>query len=378
MEGLFERVGELAELEGKLAAAAAGDGSLVTVEGPAGIGKSRLLAEFRRTARNTATVLSARGSELERDFAFGVVRQLFEAELATPQARTRLLRDAAAPAAAVFGDLDQAVGDASFATLHGLYWLVLNLAEDTPVVLSVDDLQWCDRPSLRFLEYLARRLEGQPVLLVAGTRDGEPGVDPLLLGALRHDPSVTTLRPGPLTGDALSRIIADELGTPPDAVFLQTCLDATGGSPLLLTQLLPALRSEAVTPDAGHADRVRQIGPRAVSRTVLLRLSRLDATATVAAEAVALLNDGADLTAVARLADVPEPAAAEAVRELAAAEILAHGLPLAFVHPLVRDAIYHVIAPAERGRRHARAAELLRDLGASHERVAAQLLLSPP
>ena len=378
VEGLFERARELAELEGKLAAATAGDGSLVLVEGPAGIGKSRLLAEFRRRARGAATVLSARGSDLERDFAFGVVRQLFEAELADPQLRGRLLCGAAGPAAAAFGDLALDAEGAGFATLHGLYWLVLNLAEDATVVISVDDLQWCDRPSLRFLEYLARRLEGQPVLLVAGVRDGEPGVDPLLLDALRHDPSVATIRPGPLTADALGRIIADELGTPPDEVFLQTCLDATGGSPLLLTQLLPALRSEAVTPDAGNADRVRQIGPRAVSRTVLLRLRRLDAAATAVAEAVALLNDGADLAAVARLAGVSEAEAAEAARALAGAEILGDELPLAFVHPLVRDAVYHVLAPADRARQHARAAEILRDLGAPDERVAAQLLLAPP
>jgi len=95
VEGLFERARELAELEDALAAATDGDGSLVLVEGPAGIGKSRLLAEFRRRARGQVTVLSARGSELEQDFAFGVVRQLLEAETVSPDRRERLLRGAA-------------------------------------------------------------------------------------------------------------------------------------------------------------------------------------------------------------------------------------------------------------------------------------------
>ena len=131
MEGLFERARELAELEAALTAAANGEGSLVLVEGPAGIGKSRLLAEFRRRARGRVTVLSARGSELEQDFAFGVVRQLLEAETVTPERRDQLLRGAAAAAVAVFGDPDDGdTGGDSFATLHGLYWLVLNLAEE--------------------------------------------------------------------------------------------------------------------------------------------------------------------------------------------------------------------------------------------------------
>src|SRR2546425_1081248 len=52
------------------------------------------------------------------------------------------------------------------AVLHGLFWLVSNLAERDPLVLVVDDAQWADRPSLRFLAYLARRLSGLALLLV--------------------------------------------------------------------------------------------------------------------------------------------------------------------------------------------------------------------
>ena len=60
-------------------------------------------------------------------------------------------------------------GDAegSFAVLHGLYWATLNLAEEQPVMIAIDDLQWSDRPSLRFIAYLTTRLEGAPVLVAA-------------------------------------------------------------------------------------------------------------------------------------------------------------------------------------------------------------------
>src|SRR6186997_103652 len=121
VDELFERGPELDELAARIERAAAGQGGLVVVEGPAGIGKSRLLAAARGRAEGSLRVLAARGSELEGEFAFGVVRQLFEAELATPERRQALLTGAAAPAAAVFGEPDAGTGGgASFASLHGL------------------------------------------------------------------------------------------------------------------------------------------------------------------------------------------------------------------------------------------------------------------
>ncbi|MCP5978921.1 hypothetical protein NL364_30975, partial [Klebsiella pneumoniae] len=70
-----------------------------------------------------------------------------------------------APAAAPAADL-------GFGVLHGLFWLVANLAERSPVVICVDDVQWADAPSLRFLDYLALRLEGLPVLGALAARAG--------------------------------------------------------------------------------------------------------------------------------------------------------------------------------------------------------------
>src|SRR4029079_3623835 len=104
-----------------------------------------------------------------REFPFGVVRQLFEGLLLDPASAERAFAGAGAPARAVFEGLAEPGGGGSdFAALHGLYWVVLNLAAERPLVLAVDDLHWADRPSLRYLAYLERGLGGQPVLL-AGT-----------------------------------------------------------------------------------------------------------------------------------------------------------------------------------------------------------------
>src|SRR3712207_6237579 len=97
------------------------------------------------------------------------------------------LAGAAAAAGSVFEGFEMpedAPRDASFAALHGLYWLVVNAAAEKPLLLALDDLHWVDRPSLRFVAYLARRLEGAPVLVATTLRSAEPGTDPALLGEI--------------------------------------------------------------------------------------------------------------------------------------------------------------------------------------------------
>ena len=376
---LLERDRELDSLRGVLQEAAGGGGRLALVEGPAGIGKSRLLAELRTAAQeDDVRVLTARGSELEREFPFGVVRQLFEPPLTDGEARERWLAGAAAPARAIFEAADsQANGmatDATFAALHGLYWLTANVAADGPVLLSVDDLHWCDRPSLRFLAYLTRRLEDMPALVGATLRSTDPGTDPALIAEIGQDPVTRAVRPGPLSAAGVTKLVRARLGEDADERFCAACARVTGGNPLLLRQLLSSLEADGVKPDAAHVDVVADIGPRAVSRTVLLRLARLDDAAVSVARAVAVLGESADLPAVAALADLPEQRVADASGALARAEILGPGSPLGFVHPLVREAIYHELSAGQRELMHARAATVLRDAGAQPDQVASHLL----
>ena len=159
---LREREREVAESMAAIAEARDGHGQMLVLQAPAGLGKTSLLAAASRSARESdMRVLAARGSELEFSFPFGVVRQLFEAVLygAPDDVRSRLLSGAAELAATMFDasaaldELDAA--DATYARLHGLYWLTNNIARERPLLICCDDAHWADDPSLKFLSFSA-------------------------------------------------------------------------------------------------------------------------------------------------------------------------------------------------------------------------------
>jgi DNA-binding CsgD family transcriptional regulator/tetratricopeptide (TPR) repeat protein len=376
---LLERDGEVRLIDDLLGHGGGGVPLVIVFEGPAGIGKSRLLAETRaRAEARGARVLTARASALEQEFSFGVVRQLVEPFLSDRVRRNRWFAGPAAAAARVFEPPDEETAqDVSFGTLHGLFWLVSNAAAESRVVLAIDDLQWCDRASLRFLAFLVGRLEGVDAVVATAVRTGDPNIDPLLHEEITQDPAARLIQPRSLSERAVGELVTRELGPGAEPRFSLACYEATGGNPLLLGELLKTLRSERIAADADHVDVIRDLGPRAVSRSVLVRLARLSADAVVVARAIAVLGDGATDAEVAALADLPESRVADAVGSLTRAEILRDEGRLGYVHPLVREAVYRELKPSMREQWHARAAELLHDRGASAEVVAAHLSRAP-
>jgi DNA-binding CsgD family transcriptional regulator len=377
-ETLLEREGELAALGSQLEAARAGVGSLTIVEGPAGIGKTRLLEAICSDARAQGMqALAARGAELEAEYAFGVVRQLFEFVLRASAAgqRDALLEGAAGLARpALLAELPRPGADPVFATLHGLFWLCVNLAERAPVAVLVDDAQWADAPSLRFLNYLARRLDGLAIGVVLGLRAGEPRASGELVSTLADDPSASVLRPAALSESAVAKLVAVELRESPEPEFCRACHAVTGGNPFLLRELLHAMRYEGTAPTAEASARVADFVPRGVARSVLVRISRISDSAGALARALAILGDDCELRIAARLAELDEPAGACAADLLRAAEILRPSRELKFVHPIIRSAIYTDVPHAQRSLLHAKAARVLDEARASSGRVAAQLL----
>jgi DNA-binding CsgD family transcriptional regulator len=380
---LLEREAELAAIAARLEAAAAGGGGLVVVEGAAGIGKTSLLGAAAELAgQRGMRVLCARAAPLEQAYGFGVARQLFEPVRASsdPAQWERLTADAAGLAMRA---LDPAGGDAApgddtiYATLHGLFWLAANLAAERPLVVSVDDAHWADPPSLRWLGYLARRLDGLPVLALVAVRSGEPASDPALLDHLLAEPRELSLRPEPLGPDATAALVRERIG---DAApeFCAACHDATGGNPFLVTALVASVRAEGLGADARAAEGIERFGPDAVGRAVARQLERLPAGACELARALAVLGADAAPRDVAVLAGLEPRDAAPVSDALRSAGLLAAGPRLEFAHPILRTAVAAGLGPAERALWHGRAAALLLAADADPERVAVQLLEAEP
>jgi DNA-binding CsgD family transcriptional regulator len=376
---LVERELELETVERLLAGARAGSGGGLVFEGPAGIGKSSLLAATRTAAGAELRVLSARGGELERELPFGIVRQLLEPVVVAYDAEEReaLLAGAAALAKPVFAVDPEAGAEPSFSSLHGLYWLTINLADVQPLLVAVDDTHLADVASLRWLVYLARRLAGVPLALVLATRAAEPGPVQELLDELLVIPEVEVLQPGGLSEQAIAMLAAHLLSAEPDRSFVAACRRATGGNPFLLLELFGELKRRGIAPSPENAGLTSQLSSQGVGRAVRARLRRLPKECASLARAIAVLGDPAEPTHAAQLAGLDDEAASGAAEALADAVIFEPGR-LAFVHPLVRSSVYSELSAQERARAHQRAARLLTSAEETPDRIAAHLLATHP
>ncbi len=345
------------------------------IEADAGVGKTSLLAEARARAEAAAmAVLRGRGSQLESDYAMGVVRQCFEPELRA-RGDARSLTGLANVAAAVILDLPDAVQPAPEAVLRGLYALTAQLSGDRPLLLAIDDAHWADEASLRFAAYLALRVESLPVALVVGTRPAENAGVAAVLDALRRDPRTDVLEPAPFDVGGVERFLrAAQRGVEPE--FAAACHVATGGNPFLLGELVRALRADRVGFTAADAGRVAEVTPPTVARSVRATLDRLGTRCEALARSVAVLGDDVDVDLAAALADVPTMEATFAAGELTRAGLLADATPLRFSHPLLAAGARATLTVPEQLAAHRRAAEILRERGAGPERVSLQLMHS--
>ncbi len=375
--GLLERDEELATIERLLDATEGSSGGVIVIEGEAGAGKTSLLgAAAEMAAHREMLVLRARGGEYERDFPYGVVRQLFEPVLRDRDRRAELLSGSAALAGPVFEPgADAAEGGA---IEHGLYWLTADLAATAPLLLVVDDAQWADLASLQALAYIARRLDGSPAAMAVGVRSGEPGFHEQLLDELRREAPERMVEPSPLSTRAAAALVAGETGADSTESFAQACCDATAGNPFLLAELARALRGAELEPSEESVECLTQAAAVGVSHSIRTRLARLGEPAIDVARAVAVLEPNGAPRLVAALAGISSDAVAEAGERLIAANLLADARPLAFVHPLVREAVLSEVSAPRRAALHARAARLFHEDGLEADAVASHLLLAEP
>ena len=380
--GLLERDAELTLVDRAFERIRAGVGLVLVVEGPAGIGKSELMAAVDgRTGARGLEALRARGSEFEAEIGFGVARQLFEPMVRTASAeeRCRLLDGVARVGARALG-LEEGEPPADrFAAIHGLYWLCANRCERAPVVVAIDDVQWADDPSLAWLGYTARRVSDLPLLLLLGWRSGDPGGDRAELARLLAGGGAQRLVLGPLSAASVGEIVRDQLDESAEESFCAAVSELSGGNPLVVREFLAAARDEGLPAREESVPALERIAPAAVGTSVLARLARLGAESVALGRAVAVLGAGAEVALAARLADLDLTVAELTADRLATAQVLAPVRPLEFFHPLIGAAVLENIAPGARRVAHRRAAALLDDQGpGSLARVAAHLLACGP
>jgi DNA-binding CsgD family transcriptional regulator len=379
---LLERTTALRSLLECAEAAASGEGCLAIIEGEPGIGKTRLLERaLEMLSTGSWLILRARGGELESEYAFGVVRQLFETEVMQRGGidAAGVLRGAAELARPVLANepVPAGGGGSGFASLHGLYWLVVNLAGERPLVLAIDDAHWADGASLRWLAYCARRLEGLPILLLVTQRPtSTPAANTELHRALEQAATLT-VHPQPLSRAAVEQLTSSWLGDRGVADVAAACHAMTGGNPFLVIELM---RSLAPRTDVSAA-LVQRAAPDKIARSARRRVERLGELADDAlrlAEAAAVFAHGVPLPHAADLAGLALERAASAADALVAAGVLARSVPVEFTHPVVRSSLYRSVPQARRSLMHARAAEILMNAGERTDEVAAHLLRAPP
>jgi DNA-binding CsgD family transcriptional regulator len=382
---LLEREDEVVAIAGVVAGAASGSGRILMIEGSPGIGKTRLLWEARRLAADAGfRTLGARCDELEDSIAFGVASQLLTAPLqrAKPGERAALLDGAAARTAPLLLGIEAGsqetlppIGDPGQAMQGALTWLVDNLAVRSPVALLIDDAQWADRESLRWLNSLEKRLAEIPVLVALTLRTSDADAREEAIVALGDSASCTVLRPPPLSEAAARALLAHRLREDPSSSLSETAHHVTGGNPLMLDALALELLAQGAGAGAQAASVAESLVPESLIRSVLLRLRRLPPDAVPIAEALAILGE-APASAAIELAGLAPDAGEIGIESLQAAELIEGGAELRFSHPIIRSTIYEQIAPRRRYRRHVQAAALLRAQGEAPERIAPHLIAS--
>lgn len=379
---LVGRTGELAAARRRWEAALRGTTGLLLVTGGPGVGKSRLVEELAATVRGTgAAVATARcfptpGRTPLAPVAGWLRSPAFQEDLrGLPDTWrsevARLLPELAAGTPVPAPDTERALIDV-WRRQHFFEALVRGISTpDRPVLLVLDDLQWCDAESAEWLGRLLTWPLEHPLLVAATWRTGSTGGEPAvrhLRDGLSAARLVSEIRLEPLTGRetlALVRQVGAPGTTDQEAEILQA---ATGGYPLFIIAAVRSLN--------GRWAPGQLSGPAGMQRILDDRLGQCSAEARGVAALTAAYGHDIGLDLLRESGDLEDGALAEAVDELWAARILRpHGQDgYLFSHELVRAAVYDGITPARRWLLHRRLAQGLELLHAGRlDAVAAPL-----
>ena len=328
-----------------------GERCVALVTGEAGIGKTRLLAEFAHVARALGALVLYGRCEEEPATPY----QPFAEALAPFPVREVLaegLEDLTAGRPGEPGSNPEADRARMF---DAVAELLEELAARRPLVLALDDLHWADRSTLLLVCRLATRPQRVPLLLLGSVRDAELGPGhPLTdsLAAIRRDRPVARVVLHGLDEAAVAAVVEALTGTLPDPATARALRERTGGNPFFVRELAQHARM------GGDAVAL----PEGVRDVVAARAGRLPEGARRLLELAAVASAEFDAELVRAATGEPEETVLDALDDALRAGFLtefAGGGRLAFAHALVRDALVGQLSAARRAYLHRRIADVL-------------------
>jgi DNA-binding CsgD family transcriptional regulator len=359
------RAGELTLIGALVTALAQGHGGVLVIEGPPGIGKSRLLTEVMALAdKSGVRTLFGEAFEYQQTVPF------FALFMATLRA-------------------DPPVGDADALRRLGgsadlRYWVVHDLADaihaaaaQTPLVIVLEDIHWADNGTLLALRSLATARPDAAVLwvLTARTGAGGPAVQDTLSALQGAD--ATFVRVAAMSPGAVAEMVSDAVRANADASLLNLAAKAHG-NPFLVSELIGGLDEEGrLTVSGGRAVATGDGLPRRLGASMQQRLDHLSAGAGEVARVAAVLPDRFSAGLLAAMLDRPPSSLMSAVQEAVRADLLVEDdEQLRFRHDLLRETTRQSLPQSLRRAMERQSASIMLSMGAAPAEVATQLARS--
>jgi class 3 adenylate cyclase/tetratricopeptide (TPR) repeat protein len=380
------RAAELADIATALARAQH-EAAVVLVSGPAGIGKSRLVAEAGARARLMnvrvleGSCLPVTGGSLPYEPFVSAFRGLGDLEPAVLRGILGAAEDELTwlvPALADALSTDETdgqpaptrgAGDRIGSSLQAegrLFELILGvvsrLAELAPTMIAIEDIQWADPGTLDLVAYLARNLRDDRVLLLITARDD---LRPPLLTELERDSRVDHLALAPFESGELEQLLAGILGRPPSRSLAERVARRSEGNPFFAEELLAAADANAARPEAPEL-------PPTLRELLVRRLDGLSPSARRAVDVAALIGRNADEDLIGRVAELPASELFSGLREAIARGILeppsdSGAVGYRLRHGLLAEAAVAGLLPGERRQLHGAIAIALQERSSATE-----------